>query len=554
MTPAGRRGLGFDTAGHSVLAQRLSAPRRRFWTTGPAIEPPPDLPAVYLWRSLPADAFAVRWEEGLDFDEMTDRLIAVRTKPFTCTLRLPRLRTKDSYPVRVSIMAAALMGSPEQFFNAFGSCFFGAAQSVLTRDVTAYAERIIAPPLGDRIREFDFSELQERFAIGLGEVLTLANNCFENNPAMPNRPVLSILSVSGVEYRSTLGESAIEQSDREIAFNIRHRQQQLDATPSQSEPNGHRTKIRSKRGAMLEASERVAETELADVDLEFNRTANAVAREPERSRIRHELESDKIARLCTIETFKCGDIAERKTARLKAESVLRRTGVATNAAADEGIPQLDRFRWNVRQRQEAGVAEGVTSATRQASPEANALHPLTGAKPQARQAMASLVRDRHTAAPTDLIIWQEALTACDLGTVPFAGIKVGTRICFKIQTCRSGFLTILGIGTSGQMTLLAPNGLVGPEKAHIVAGDIVDYPGPRLLPVASLFVQGPPGWEEVLAIVSDAPLIGFRELLETSRNSPSVLFSDEMARKLTHTLEQRTTSWSGATLRMCVED
>lgn len=182
---------------------------------------------------------------------------------------------------------------------------------------------------------------------------------------------------------------------------------------------------------------------------------------------------------------------------------------------------------------------------------------------------------RHRAKDGDILIQKKELRTrsltCtrveygktrDIGTVPVHGLPINSALRFEVATKRSGYVTILNLGTSGAVYLHVPNAYVGIEAAKAEAERTYEIPGTDLLPFSQLqqrnmdYIEiGPPGWEHLAVLISDEP---FAELSTTYRAtplSPFVELSDDELERLYQSLSgANPMDWSAGILSFLVEE
>lgn len=113
-------------------------------------------------------------------------------------------------------------------------------------------------------------------------------------------------------------------------------------------------------------------------------------------------------------------------------------------------------------------------------------------------------------------------------------LPIRERVDFEFLSPRSGYVTIINPGTSGAFFLHAPNGYR--TSPYIEAGKLYHVPGPEILPEEELrrnglayYEGGPPGWEYLVVIVSDEPLVQEKLLVRSAPRRPIIeLSQDEM--------------------------
>jgi len=150
----------------------------------------------------------------------------------------------------------------------------------------------------------------------------------------------------------------------------------------------------------------------------------------------------------------------------------------------------------------------------------------------------------------------------DIGTKKVLGIRVNTPVAFELAVGREGYLTLINVGTSGRLWLLVPNAYVVPAEAKVAAGENYHLPGQILLPPEEmraanlqLLETGPPGWEHLVAFVSQKPLVGAELLCRARPDEPFVELNGGELEGLVETLDGLGDQhWTSASLSFLVQE
>ena len=148
----------------------------------------------------------------------------------------------------------------------------------------------------------------------------------------------------------------------------------------------------------------------------------------------------------------------------------------------------------------------------------------------------------------------------DIGTVKVRALPINTSLQFEFSTAKAGCVTLLNLGTSGALYVHVPNAYIGVHGARAESGRAYSVPGPELLPWEALqqhgldYVEvGPPGWEHLVVLVSEKPLLTAEILARASGDSPFVkLDADEIAGMCERLSEQADDQWSAGVLSFLV--
>lgn len=125
------------------------------------------------------------------------------------------------------------------------------------------------------------------------------------------------------------------------------------------------------------------------------------------------------------------------------------------------------------------------------------------------------LRKRHLASQ-ELVVRSLGVRPLPGGSVPervrVETVRIGDPVGFELSSPRSGYLTLLNPGTAGRFWLLAPNAYrnaprIDKDRTFLVPGTEV-MPEEDLSEAGMEFCEnGPEGWEYLVAIVSDEPIV-----------------------------------------------
>lgn len=126
--------------------------------------------------------------------------------------------------------------------------------------------------------------------------------------------------------------------------------------------------------------------------------------------------------------------------------------------------------------------------------------------------LARILREKLRADGEPVLLVMREIVTRDIGDRRVETIKINGSLAFTLRSQRAGYVTLLNIGTSGATHVLTPNSARDAARATISAGGLYSVPGGELLPIEilpqrELFEGGPPGWEVIVAIVSQQPLM-----------------------------------------------
>jgi hypothetical protein len=182
--------------------------------------------------------------------------------------------------------------------------------------------------------------------------------------------------------------------------------------------------------------------------------------------------------------------------------------------------------------------------------------PATGIGP--RDVLMARVLAQRTQTPGRIAMARDSLGRRDLAlrqgentTTPVQQATIGSSLSFRIAVERAGYLTLIINGSSGRSQLVVPNAFIGVDDAFAGDGEVLTFPGRALLGRGDLdlFQQGPAGWEEIIVILSDQPLIGGEELSRALADGGFLYLDEDNLRRYASKLSAWTVdSWGAAAL------
>lgn len=159
-----------------------------------------------------------------------------------------------------------------------------------------------------------------------------------------------------------------------------------------------------------------------------------------------------------------------------------------------------------------------------------------------------------------LVSGSEYVKIRDIGVREVNEVRINDTLRFKLESERDGFVLLLNLGTSGNVHILLPN--QNEPAARIKRGQTYLVPGPELVTPptlqpfgGSLIETGPPGYEVVAALVSDAPLLTPDWLKGTKKTGPFyTLTSRHLGEFLAILANAPEHSWSAGMIELLVKD
>lgn len=455
----------------------------------------------------------------------------VATTGFPVTLQWTRLPCgSDRVPVDLDVMANLRVADATAFLESVARARCAAGVPFNTELIASWLADTMRPTLLNELGRYSLDALLQKNPLpdrwwrralgertkdcglaieGVGGVIWSSPDAEAARIADERRQYLaSVENQQRVERESELARARIE---------ARHQKEmkalELDAVRQQALEAQHRADLaaieaeweRQRRAAEIEAQEH--ELRLAELRRDTEEAARVRERQ-ERSQAASEERAKAFDRLATLPTDVWQELTDTNpaTRHASAERLVTEHGVGATLLAWLGL--------------------GVSN-----------------------QLLLEYMRDRAQADNRQVTVEKPDLQTRTIGTRIVQAVPINASLQMHVSSHRTGYLTLLNLGTSGHLVLHVPNAYVQPRQARIDAGRRYHVPGPEFLPEESLrnaglgYIEaGPPGWEHMLAIVSDEPLIDEAQLLTASPTNPLV---DINLERFFDTLSQRQPdSWS----------
>jgi len=433
-------------------------------------------------------------------------VLRVILAPFPLTLTFADVRDENDHAVDLTLETTWKIAEPRLFLRERGIDLLLADDRLQTDTLVRMINAQLQHRICDVLRQYAYADLQERKALPSKWWQGELQQC----SAVPG---LQLLEVQAVRVVSAEAEKAAEQEQQQRLLEL-EQQQQKQAREQQlellrQEQEWEERKRRLELQISLNAREREHQLKLAR--LEYEQELLARQEEMERQRLQHQLEKEKLqAEIRRIrQQEQQEEIQQTKKRMREQEELLQQMEVARQ--------QLQQAMQVVQHAATQGWQHAPRLAAAVISPQTVSL--LHHATPQER--LVALARRRQASSPDVVRLQQEHLGTRDIGAGQTREVlSMGDRLQFAIHSQVAGHATIINIGTSGKAWLLAPNALTAPDQCRIEAGLVADFPGAPLLPGMPLFENGPPGWEELVLIVSRQPLIAEPLLQDCNASQP----------------------------------
>jgi len=500
---------------------------------------------TYLHRPL-ADSTSelrrIRDGNGVSKLYKGEILARVDRQVFNTELVFPKLKSEDGHYFDLILSLVWRIGNPRRFLREYGVSFLKIHDAINPVSMETLLIGCCKAPVADQMRTVIYEDLKNREALPA---------CWwaSQLPDWAGFDWLELVEVKAISYHSPTADRVIELKAHERLAEIGR---EAEA----------RQKTRELEGEQQEAAR---EESLREIDLRKELSEIERGNRVEMIRLEHEsamLLAREKAELQKLE-------AKRERAKLEGEIAGIRN---LDEEADERLREAEASELEtqnllsaVRKAQEeiaqaagmmkAAAAQGMDG--KRMSNHAVNLSPETLAlvgRADNIQYMAAIARASANASPGVVSLEKVDMKSRDIGTRRVKSLRIGSSLEFELTSRRSGHVTVLNIGTSGAVYLLAPNGIVKSEEARLRADDPIGFPGAPLLPGLPLYENGPPGWEEMIVIVSRKPLFDYADLAGADGEAPEVKLGGERVGQLVEQLsELPRDDWAAGVLGFVVE-
>lgn len=373
------------------------------------------------------------------------------------------------------------------------------------------------------------------------------------------------LTLSEVRWRNTDAEAAetaaVQQKEIERLIEARQREQMLELEMAREAAAYKEHKRGIEADLILSDKERAHQLQLLETKhrtelLEAERALENTRREAEKAALEHDVRMAQLR----------GDMAALCDAQKSVEKMDARHSEVMNELESlkkiltklSSLPEHLLAGMSGEDREQAhSIAERLISPEFGISPSA-----LAGLGFQVdRQSLIGMLREREGSIEKRVSVRKAELVTRDIGTARVHALPVNSSMRLEFTTERSGYVTLLNIGTSGAVYIHIPNAYVSPGEAKAVSGHTYTIPGEELLPIAQMhrwgldYVEiGPPGWEHLAVIVSDVPLIDDPVCARAVKQDPFIRLSNREIGMLYEALDNAAPeTWSGGVLSFLVE-
>ncbi len=511
----------------------------------------PDTETYLCSRFVDGQSQMKRVLSAKDAGELRPNDILIRVNAGTLNVEIvySGLSDKEGVLLDLSIFTAVKITNPRKFLAERG---LSLAKTADTAEV--------------RVLETLFANQCKQSVID--EILTMTYDALAKQDALPvgwwQRKLaqwlsfdwLELVEVKKVEYSSATADKAKEIAERK----------KIDALDLESQQQVHQRELQLQ-------NDRHA-YEAAIKDIEADRIINDTQRQAAVEKAKSDFDKATIEARAEIDIIKLE--AEKRRAQLEAEieRLRNREDLATERLKQaeeiekrsrEMLGQYDAVKSEINSSVsflKSAISEGIADAKRVSQYAGGlssmAMEMLDRASGPAY--LSQVLHEKSENSDSPVVMKKIELRSRDIGTKKVDCLRINSSLRFEFLAQRSGYATILNIGTSGRVWLQSPNAYVGIEKAKVAASQKYQIPG-LLLPDSDLasngldYVEvGPPGWEVLVVIVSDVPLITEKGIFSSMPESPFVQFNkgriDELLEQLSGLAPDQ---WDAGVLSFLVE-
>jgi len=456
----------------------------------------------------------------------SDLLVGLQNGQIGTRLAFPELIDSNTHPLDLTLATTWTIKDTRLFLREFALPLLAAQDTITLPALEAYLVNRLSDWVRDAIRAESYHDLK------IDNVNAL-RWWQEMLPRWIDLDWITLVRVDSATYESPLAERMLECAKQkelmETTQAAMHRQKIVNKERERAEIELQQSLDRIKADATLTGIEQQARAEITRLEhqaaLVTAREMSAIAKlEAEKQRAEIEFEIAQIqknqteAEALAKASAEAATLASKTMKKLKIaqKEIADTTGILKQAAA-EGIEDFKRLAEHT-----AGVSASTLDITGHATP---------------REQLLAIGREKAAFCGSEVALIKHGFTSRDLAGNRIDALSIGSRIHFTLQTARAGYVSILNIGTSGTVYLLTPNGLVPPRIAKTAAPAMVPFPGPPFFPIDNLWENGPPGWEDMLVIISDEPLFSPADLVTASARSPEVVITSLMMESLISRLQ-----------------
>ena len=448
----------------------------------------------------------------------TPDLVRLDTRAFEVELRFPLLRTQDNKEIGLTIKAFCKISPPREFLFQWKDRL-DALNELMAPDLEESIVNLVMPKVVDRIAEYTYKQLAEERALTAESYKALLNASVFDNDSVSDLglEITEVLSAEPELEELEKFRAVCEKLQKREEITISHEEAiktlRLEAKERDREIKHAQKLADKKRQIELELVQRKTERdqELAQRKFEYelleieDKIAGIQDQQEERRRIKQERQNlEKQIKL----------LQEDFDGKFQRFERVMKEGTASIALLHElfetSVETLIKF-----------------NPSRTTTPEMVRLH-------------FQELKGRYDKVTMKLF---EA-TPRDIGCKKCKELRIDQSLAFEFISPKSGYATIINLGTSGRFWLHVPNAYIPLKQAKVQANQKYSIPG-DLLPRSELHRHdldymecGPTGWEELIVLVTPTPLIGEADIFEVSAQDPFAQVLLSRMEKLIATLDE----------------
>ena len=478
-------------------------------------------------------------------------ILAVSKTPVAMALTYSALtKDKDGHAWDLTLAGTWAVADSRRFLEAYALDAVSPDSGLSAQVTESWVAQSIRPRVLDGTKGYSVPDLREKDALParwwesqlhkwLGEYGLTAN-------VSEARWESADAERAEAERRRTADMEQIEQEQK------RERQSEIREIESRAEYE--REKVRIEQDVKLSEAEKTHELHILEIRhrkelLEAEAEVEEARRARERAALGHEVAVAKLKN----DLAAVASAEERQT-----ELAEREDRIADSLAkAQETIERLAGISEPLLQQLANQTAKnGYQAAERLVSPEFG----FTAAQLTAlgfdvgRQSLVELLAEKAKQDGDTLALQKQNLVTRDIGAAKVKALPIGKSLQFKLESKRAGFITVLNLGTSGTAYVHVPNGLIADKNIRIADRKSYLIPGKELFPWEWDYrEEGPAGWEHIVGIVSDAPVLPDTITGRSTTEAPIVkLRPDELDGVFSTLNDLPAESWSAGVLSFLV--
>jgi hypothetical protein len=424
-------------------------------------------------------------------------------------------------------------------------------ESGLSRQMAeSWLANTLKPKILDAVRDISITDIREKDALPVQWWVTQLNKWLVNAGLSGK--------VKAVHWKSADAARAAEdharEQDMERIVKERDRQLQAEIREAKAKTDYEKEKGRIEADKKLSDSERTHQLQLlelhhrkellaAETDIENARRAAeqaALEHEVTLARLQKDLEATRKAEVRMVEA---------QTQNTALEKVLAKANTVLEQLGRIGEPLL-------QQLVDRNSAKAHQAAERLVSPEFG-FNPTQLAMlgfPVVKQSFVETLAKKQAADSQPVQLSKADLTTREVGAAKVPALPIGRPLKFRLVSRRSGYVALLNLGTSGAIYLHVPNAMIGVPNVRVTESKPYFVPGPELFPWEWDYrEEGPAGWEHIVGIVSDEPIVPADVLGRSTAEAPIVRLTPEEVGALFAKLEDLPPeTWSAGVLSFLV--